>query len=137
MWLWYGKKQSLIYDLIVYYPVLYSLQCICKFIFPSKFKRRSCFCLHVTVKEFTLLIIFSSISQQRNRDCWSYVVYLYQLHCVFIVMSVWNIHQNTDQNHQQYIFLPITRRHHGFRWVWTLYIIHPSVHFVARKRSFL
>ena len=41
----------------------------------------------VSVKEFTLLVIFSALSQQRSRYSWSYLVYVYKLYCAFIMMT--------------------------------------------------
>ena len=57
---------------------------VCKFIFPVNSRGGQCFVTaevrhlmqrHATFKEFTLLVTFSSLSQQRNRHCLSYVVY--------------------------------------------------------------
>ena len=42
---------------------------------------------HVTLKDFTLLVIFYPLSQQHNRRCQSHVVYVYQLLYFFMVMS--------------------------------------------------
>ena len=66
-----------------------------KFMSSSKLKKGSMFCdtrrqtslkRNVTFKEFPLQLIFSSLSQKRNRHCLFYVVYVYQLYYVFVVM---------------------------------------------------
>ena len=68
---------------------------VCKFIFPVNSRGGQCFVTaevrhlmqrHATFKEFTLLVTFSSLSQQRNRHCLSYVVYVHQLYYVFMVI---------------------------------------------------